>query len=566
MAGKAVVSFKIGYSVTNVAEVDYEAKTPKVYHAFSFETPDGVLDDEGVHVTEEFVEQVKRGMLEAGIHNNRVIFTISSGRVANRDVTIPLVKEAKIRPLLIANSKEYFPIDITKYQLVYRVIDQDKSKKEMRLSVFAVPNTLVDSYQTMAKALGLQLVGMDYYGNSIYQAMMHSMPKELAATICIDGNSSIVTIIQDSKVVLQRSIGYGIDDAVYAMMQSSLVSSGTGYLKALEKMQMNICFNEQLRPQIVTSGESGAESMSARESITRSLTMLIGNISRVLDYFVSRHSEVDLNEIALVGLGADCQGLDRLLTNELGVNISAMRRFGSVDITRGLSAQSFHLGEYYSCIGSAIAPLNFILATEEKKEERQSLTDAIVVFVGCIVVSLILVAGGMVTNLLLETSNDELRRQIQSKQSIVDTYNNYLTLKVTDEALVVADANTDVPNDAFLEFLEEMEEKAPSDLVVSSLSVSEDTMTISASCTSKESATEALIQLRTFDTILNLSCSGISEEVNDAGATQAKFDIVLTYVGGATEALNAQTPGGQTTETDQTIEDDTAEIDAEEAN
>ena len=91
-------------------------------------------------------------------------------------------------------------------------------------------------------------------------------------------------------------------------------------------------------------------------------------------------------------------------------------------------------------------------------------------------------------------------------------------------------------------------------------------MTISASCTSKESATEALIQLRTFDTILNLSSSGISEAVNDAGATQANFDIVLTYVGGATEALNAQTPGGQTTETDQTTEDDTAEIDAEEAN
>ena len=52
MAGK-VVSFKIGDSVTHVAEVDYETKAPRVYHAFTFETPEGILDENGVNVTEE---------------------------------------------------------------------------------------------------------------------------------------------------------------------------------------------------------------------------------------------------------------------------------------------------------------------------------------------------------------------------------------------------------------------------------------------------------------------------------------------------------------------------------
>lgn len=531
MAGKAVVSFKIGYSVTHVAEVDFEAKNPRVYHAFTIETPDGVLDDEGVNVTEEFVEKIKRGMIEAGIHNNRVVFTISSGRVANRDVTIPLVKEAKIRPLLIANSKEYFPVDMSKYQLVYRVIEQDKSKKEMKLSVFAVPNTLLDSYQTLANALGLQVVAMDYYGNGIYQAMMHSMPKELAATICIEDNSSLITIIQDGKTVLQRNIGYGIDDAVQAMMQSSLVASGTTYLQALEKMQMNLCFNEQLKPQLVTGNEDGAASMSAKESITRSLTMLIGNISRVLDYYTSRNSEAELDSIALVGLGADCQGLDRLLTNELGITVSTMRSFGNTDITRGLSAQRFHLCEFFACIGSVIKPLNFVLASEVKEtEKQQSLTGGIVLCALCAATALVLVLSGYIGNLFISRDNEGLRSEIASKQDVIERYNDYIREKVVYDGVVVMDSMTEEANSAFLEFLAQMEEKMPNDLLISSMTANSDGITMSVTTSKKESAAEAIMQLRTFTGVGYIQCSGVTEELDDNNVPTEYFDISVSYL------------------------------------
>ena len=162
MAGK-VVCIKIGYSVTQVVEMDQDTRNLRIRQSFLFETPEQVIDEEGVHVTDEFVEKIKSGMAENGITSTRVIFTIFSNRVANRDITLPLVKEKKIQPMLIANSKEYFPVDLTKYQLVYRVISTDKTKKQMELSVFAVPNTIVESYQALAKALQLQLVDLDYY-------------------------------------------------------------------------------------------------------------------------------------------------------------------------------------------------------------------------------------------------------------------------------------------------------------------------------------------------------------------------------------------------------------------
>lgn len=551
MAGK-VVSFKIGDSVTHVAEVDYEVKTPKVYHTFTFETPEGILDESGVHVTEQFVNMVKQGMSESGIQNNRVVFTMTSGRVANREVSIPLVKETKIKSLLIANSKDYFPVDLSQYQMVYRVISTDKAAKQMNLSVYAVPNNLIDSYQTLAKALDMQLVAIDYYGNSIYQAMTHSMSTDLSATICIDDNTSMITIIKDSKVVLQRNIGYGIDDAVLAMRESTLVKPGSTYLQALTQMQMNVCFNEQLRPK---SADTEGAPVTAKDKITTALTMLINNISRVLDYFASRNADIEVNHISLVGLGADCQGLDKLLSNELGVDVSTIKSFGSTDITRALSAQRFHLGEYFTCIGAAVNPLSFTLAEREKKAQKESFMVPILVCAGCGVIGLAIILIGVMSNVLLSANNKQLQTTIDQKRPVVETYNNYITQKVIHDGMLAIESTSNVPNDKYLDFIAEMEKKIPSDMVVESLSISGDSINLSFTCGSKASAAEGLMQLRQFDTVYNVLCSGISEDEDDSGVKKVSFQVSMSYKPQevqAAEQESAQAAEGEqeTTETE----------------
>lgn len=523
MAGK-VVCIKIGYSVTQVAEMDQDTRNLRIRQSFLFETPEQVIDEEGVHVTDEFVEKIKSGMAENGITSTRVIFTIFSNRVANRDITLPLVKEKKIQPMLIANSKEYFPVDLTKYQLVYRVISTDKTKKQMELSVFAVPNTIVESYQALAKALQLQLVDLDYYGNSVYQAMMHGMSQELSATLCIEDNSSMITVIQNGRTVLQRSIGYGIDEAVETLRRSAIMNQGTTYLQALQTMQKNTCFHSLLK------GESEGESISmnprgesAKDSVTKSLTMLIGNVSRVLDYFTSRHSDIELKEISLVGLGAACLGLDQLLGNELGIPVKVPEKASGWGSTGDV---------YYALMGATIKPLKFVLEKEEKKktpEDGESLRTPVLVASLCAGVAVILCVAGLLMNVVTEHKNNVMKKEIKEKQDVVSVYNEYIQVKELNDNLLKMDGMTEVPNSAFLDFIAQMEEKMPSDLMVSNLSASADGITMSVTTKSKESAAEAIMQLRTFDCLGNIECSGVSEQEDDNGGKQETFDISVTY-------------------------------------
>lgn len=534
MAGR-IVSIKIGYSITHVAEVEHESKNPKIYHAFAFETPDDVLNDDGVHVTDEFVRRMKQGMTENGIQTNRIMFTISSTRVANREVTIPLVKENKIRPILMANAKDYFPVDLALYQLVYRVIETLKAEKQMRVSIYAVPNSLISSYQLLAKAMDMQLVALDYYGNSIYEAMMNTMSPELSATLCIDDNSSMLTVIQNSQIVLQRSIGYGIDEAVFAMMQTPLVSRDATYMDALAVMQMNPSFSGQLRPDRM---EDELSTTSAKDSISQSLAMLIGNISRVLDYFASRHSDVELPSLTLLGLGASCNGLDILLSNELGVRVVPVSAFGSADATRELSAKKFNIGEYYINIACAIRPLNFTFASEDKKKKGAEgasgggsmAIPAIICLVG--VVGAAAVFGvGKLKNISVASENKNLQSSIAAKSNVIDEYNSYLTAKVINDGIHMIESSSNVPNDAFLELIDELETNMPSDFLVSSLSASEDTVSITATCDTKNSAADVLIRMRKFSSVFNIDSSGITEEEDDSGKKKVNISITMIYTG-----------------------------------
>ena len=132
MAGR-VLSIEIGYSLTRVCELDYKAKTPKVYKSFTVSTLEGVVNDGVLQLDTHYLEGIRGGMREHGIKAKQVIFSISSGKIANREVTIPFVKENRIGDVVRAKASEYFPMELSQYELAYTVLEtigEDKNNKQ----------------------------------------------------------------------------------------------------------------------------------------------------------------------------------------------------------------------------------------------------------------------------------------------------------------------------------------------------------------------------------------------------------------------------------------------------
>lgn len=150
MAGR-VLSIEIGYSLTRVCELDYKAKIPKVYKSFTVPTLDGVVNDGVLQLDTHYLEGLRGAMRENGIKAKQVIFSISSGKIANREVTIPFVKENRIGDVVRAKASEYFPMDLSQHELAYTILEtmgEEKGNKQYKLMVLAVPAALLKVIMT----------------------------------------------------------------------------------------------------------------------------------------------------------------------------------------------------------------------------------------------------------------------------------------------------------------------------------------------------------------------------------------------------------------------------------
>ena len=93
MGNKKVLSIEIGNRLTQIAEVDYRAKKPKIYCNFVMETPEGVMNDGVLKITPEYVKKIKSRILQSRMKSRQVIFTISSVKSIDRESVLPMYEE-----------------------------------------------------------------------------------------------------------------------------------------------------------------------------------------------------------------------------------------------------------------------------------------------------------------------------------------------------------------------------------------------------------------------------------------------------------------------------------------
>ena len=119
-----VLSIEVGQATTKVVEMDYKSKSPKIYNMFTVETPADVVQDGVVSRSEEFIVAIKGELRRRKIKTTSVVFTVSSGRIANREARIPLCKPKQIMAIVTANAFDYLSEESRK-GLKYDVIILD---------------------------------------------------------------------------------------------------------------------------------------------------------------------------------------------------------------------------------------------------------------------------------------------------------------------------------------------------------------------------------------------------------------------------------------------------------
>ena len=563
-----VLGIEIGQNLTRVVEIDYKTKNPKVHSMFSFPTPPEMIDDGVVHADSIFRSMLYSKIKEKKINTNKVVFTLNSTRIASREMELPLVKEKQIKDILQMNASDYFPVDLSQYKLVHEVIEKiDKpEEKKMRLSVIAIPNEIISSYEELAADCRLQIVALDYSGNAIKQLMLREIPGDIKATIKIDETISTITVMDGDIIKLQRNVNYGLADAIEEIQDSELFGEYLSFTDAVDVARRKTCLelkSDVIQPEIENAerDDMGHEIDSERfkklrANVNYTLANLVSSLGRVIDYYQSRNVDRPIDRIFLVGLGADFSGLSKLLTNELNYKVIPLQQFDGISVAKNINLAETKIAEFFNCVGATLKPLPI---TDEKKakgnifttpiggmnnvpmeqgaqpplgpdgqplpmpdgmeaQKGASLGIPLIILGVCVVASVGLIAYSIFANLVLTSDNMALKGRVSDlsyAQNIYDVYNQTKSDYEWTKLLQGASSNK---NDEIVSFIDELEKKLPSDARIDNMSVTTDGVSMTISQSSKDVAADVIAQLRTFDSIMVSNVSTITDDTDETGA------------------------------------------------
>ena len=546
MASKKAVAIEIGYSITKVCEVDYKAKTHKIYKSFTVQNGGEVINDGVLTATPEYVENLRRALATNHVKTKQVVFTITSSRIASREVTIPYVKENRIADVVNANATDYFPVDLSQYQLAHTIlgtIGEQKGSQQYKLLVMAVPTALLSGYYDLAKELKLEVAAIDYASNSIYQVVKEECAQGKHIIVMIDERASLVMAVENSVLTFTRSVAYGVEEVMETVMNTLCWGEVTSVEQAIRVLQRNDCIAPEESADAVSEGaEAPTKSAKDRamEDVRDAFMPLVGGIGRVVDYYASRAAGEAVERILITGLGADFKGLGELLSHEVNMPVTVLKEAAGWNLMRNFKNECF--SEYIACVGAAVAPLGFKQETAKrgkekaKKEGGEKGTNwAPLAYTVCgvgIVAGAALAGFSLFNYAQLTKTNMELKAESGSLEDIIPIYNEYVAVKAEHTMVEAMYEATESRNEELEEFLGELEDKLPSNVNVVSLTSDAYEVTINMKVQTKDDVGEAVEQMRTFHSLVPemVTVTSLVEEDNEeSGEHTVNFTVTAAY-------------------------------------
>lgn len=537
------LSIEISNSFTKICEIDYKVKKPKVYKVLTVETPEGVVVDGMLQPTQEYADHLVNALGTNGIHTKRVIFTISSTRVASREVQIPNVKANKIEALVKTNANDYFPVDLTQYEIGHYLAGGLTEEGKLRVMALAVPKALLNSYYQLAQMCGWEVECFDYSSNSLYQILRDEKTETVTMMIKIDENSTIVTVLSAGKVLLQRTVAYGVQDAIETMIASGAYAVNDP-MSAVERFQKKTCLNRVLHQGDKLWEENAGrwededagnvEVTAARQKITSSLEPLIVGVSRVIDFYDSRNGDNPIQKTFVTGLGGSFSGMSKLFTNCLERKVHTLSDMED-KIGMSKAIRSTRPAAYISCLGAVLAPVGLIDKSQQKAKGMTvvSGTNYTFVSVAVLVLGVILSIAMAVTSLTryfgTVAENVALQARVEELQPAQTVYNEYLSTAAQYDKYKYLYEYTENPNENLVEFINELEQILPSSFWTNSFSSDMEGISMSVTVEGKAAAARTILNIRNMESIEDVQISNITDAQNELGESAVTFSITGTY-------------------------------------
>ncbi len=580
---KKVIVVRVGAKTIRIVHMDNTPVNPTVYGCVRVPTPAGAVVDGEVKNIMDVSRRIKQACQEKGIATRDVIFSLSSSKIANRETTIPFVKDSKIQGIVDAKVGDMFPIDKDRYIFSYvkqgnsrnieeneevtdgsenlseeeqeepaeitddtaKVDDKKKSgglnlsfgkkkneteevERVIDLLVYAAPIDLVRSYYALAEGCDFNVVGIEVDGNGIFQIMRRQVEEGVKMAVQINRDNTLINIMSKDKLLLQRVIPYGAMNIIEAAMNEPAFR-----VPEYDKAVTLLATQKVLLHTLNANNPQNDLSMEKRIELTQSASSLIGNLYRVMEYYNSRYREEPIREIIVTGNGAKIAGMHELLTNELGVTAKTPDELSGVSFNRQIEVNA-NILQYVGCFGAVYSPVNFIPEDiKNKTANRDSLMSIAIVVAAAVLICVIVAVFSIVRVTTARSAYESANNQVIAMKPIEEKNTELNNLKDQIGTYFQIKNKVNTCNNRLQGLLEQIAKRLPSKFKLNSLNTTNEGGVLNCVTTDKLSSVSAtILRLNLLEDIQDVAITSTITKDQDGTTkkTQYTYTISFNYV------------------------------------
>lgn len=304
-----IVSIDIGSYETKIIEARKYNNMIQVNKAFSMLTPKGSYEN-GYIKSESILSEAMRDEIKKNKISSKIAYlTIKSTAIITREIQFPLVEPKEIGGILKFQLTEYLPMDISRYEVQYKIIGRvyDGEKEKHNVLIVAVPKDIVEEHYFLLTNLKLKPEILDYQSNSISKLVRFSN--------VINGNLFIL-----DKTIAAIDLGFSSTNV-------SIIKNG--------------------KLQISRAIEIGGEILDENSLINVTRNVIIEKLESIIKYYISKDIENEINLILLYGGVSQINGVDKLFYDYFNIDTIVINNLEKINIQANPN-------KYFNCISALI--------------------------------------------------------------------------------------------------------------------------------------------------------------------------------------------------------------------
>lgn len=520
---KKVLSIQAGVWWTKVAVMEYGVKHPQVFDVFTFRTPDHAVEDGYIREREGLANQLRAELSKRKISVRKVIFSINSAKVVSREDMVPKVRESQLKNLVMERAREIFPMDINSYTISYTKMGmlEGDPKKQVKLLLLAVPDNLLSNYVSFAELAGLEIETFEYMGNCAMQFIAKNYIED-AVIVQLEERSTIVSVVKDNQLVFQRVAPHGYDSTLSAAIDNPVLGLREDQ-ETFEFLCKNNVTRDKIKPEmfsdsvIVDPEERRAAIQQAYDAIKESMDYHVRIVVSALEFYQNQYKTPLRGTLHLIGDGMRIQGMKRAFDTKINIEVEKNDYLSLVKMDKK-SGTSLAEGEslgLLSIFGATISPMG-IMPKEltERANKRNSTKIAAMVFAGAVLVSAVMLGLGYFRLYTAKQHQKELRDRIAELEPVRKIYDENTYYRGLAEQYIAFDGMTNTQAEKTLQLIQDLETNLPSMVVVESMNVTNDSVTVNMRCDEKMTVAQLLLNLKELNYLTGITIPSVAREVS----------------------------------------------------